>query len=73
MNATELRIGNLVNYLIIDEVDKRKQWYEVSEIDYDDLRILNNKHEMNKDYQPIPLTEESLEYWELEKQEILKL
>jgi hypothetical protein len=60
MEATELRIGNLVNYLIIDEMDERKKWFEVSEIDYDDLRIIQNKHEVNQDYQPIELTEEWL-------------
>lgn len=60
MKANELRIGNLVNYRIIDEIDERKEWLEVSEIDYDDLRILGIKDEMNNDYQPIPLTEEWL-------------
>jgi hypothetical protein len=60
MKATELRIGNLVNYLIIDEMDERKKWFEVYEIDYDDIRIIQNKHEVNQDYQPIPLTEEWL-------------
>lgn len=58
MKANDLRIGNLVNYLIIDEMDERKKWFEVSEIDYDDLRIIQNKHEVNQDYQPIQLTEE---------------
>jgi hypothetical protein len=60
MKANDLRIGNLVNYLIIDEMDERKKWFEVSEIDYDDLRIIQNKHEINQDYQPIQLTEEWL-------------
>jgi hypothetical protein len=60
MKANDLRIGNLVNYLIIDEMDERKKWFEVSEIDYDDLRTIQNKHEVNQDYQPIPLTEEWL-------------
>jgi hypothetical protein len=60
MKANDLRIGNLVNYLIIDEMDERKKWFEVSEIDYDDLRIIQNKHEVNQDYQPIQLTEEWL-------------
>lgn len=60
MKAQDFRIGNLVNYKIVDELDPRKEWFEVSEIDYDDLRILGIKDEMNKDYQPIPLTEEWL-------------
>ncbi len=60
LKATEFRIGNLVNYLIIDELDKRKQWYEVSEIDHDDLYVLGIKDEMNQDYQPIQITEKWL-------------
>lgn len=60
MKATDLRIGNYVNYRIVDKLDERKEWYEVSEIDYYDLRILEKKDPINKDYQPIPLTEEWL-------------
>ena len=60
MEAKDLRIGNLVNYKIVDKLDSRKEWYEVSRIDIDDLRVLLAKHEMNKDYQPIQLTEEWL-------------
>ena len=54
MKTQELRIGNLVNYKIIDDLDERKEWYEVSEIDAEDLLI------MDDDYQPIPLTDEWL-------------
>jgi len=57
----EFRIGNLINYRIVDEMDYRKEWLEVSEIDYDDLRIIGAKHEMNQDYQIIELTEKWLE------------
>jgi len=57
----EFRIGNLINYRIVDKMDKRKEWLEVSEIDYDDLRIIGAKHEMNQDYQIIELTEKWLE------------
>lgn len=57
----EFRIGNLINYRIVDEMDERKEWLEVSEIDYDDLRIIGAKHEMNQDYQRIELTEKWLE------------
>ena len=60
MKASELRVGNLVNYRIIDEFDKRKEWLEVSQIDHDDLRILEIENENNQDYQPIKLTEEWL-------------
>jgi hypothetical protein len=52
MKATELRIGNLVNYKIVDELDERKEWFEPCEIDAVDLQIIHS------DYQPIPLTEE---------------
>ena len=57
----EFRIGNLINYRIVDKMDERKEWLEVSEIDYDDLRIIGVKHEMNQDYQIIELTEKWLE------------
>jgi hypothetical protein len=60
MEAKDLRIGNLVNYKIVDKLDSRKEWYEVSKIDIDDLRVLQVKDEMNQDYKPIPLTEEWL-------------
>ena len=60
MNAKEFRIGNLINYRIVDKFDERKEWLEVSEIDYDDLRIIEKKHLMNQDYQPIEITEEWL-------------
>jgi len=61
MKASELRIGNLINYRIVDKMDERKEWIEVSEIDYDDFRIIGAKHEMNQDYQIIELTEKWLE------------
>lgn len=60
MEAKSFRIGNLINYRIVDKIDERQEWFEVSEIDYDDLRILGIKDETNQDYQPIPLTEEWL-------------
>ena len=40
MKATDFRIGNLVYYHIEDSMDERKEWDEVSPIDYDDLRCL---------------------------------
>jgi hypothetical protein len=52
--ATELRIGNLVNYKIVDKLDERKEWFEPCKIDAVDLQVINS------DYQPIPLTEEWL-------------
>jgi len=60
MKASDLRLVNLVNYRIVDELDERKEWLEVSTIDYDDLRILEIENENNQDYQPIKLTEEWL-------------
>jgi hypothetical protein len=54
MKATELRIGNLVNYKIVDELDERKEWFEPCEIDAVDLQVIDSY------YQPIPLTEEWL-------------
>ncbi len=60
MKATDLRIGNLYYYRVVDQLDKRKEWFEVSKIDYDDLRVIAIKDEMNQDYQPIPLNEEWL-------------
>jgi hypothetical protein len=67
MEAKDLRIGNLVNYKIVDKLDSRKEWYEVSKIDIDDLRVLQVKDEMNQDYEPIPLTEEWLLKFGFEK------
>ena len=40
-------------------MDERKEWDEVSPIDYDDLRCLE-QYEDNSEYKPIPLTEEWL-------------
>ena len=56
----EFRIGNLINYRIVDKMDERQEWLEVSEIDYDDLRIFGLKDKINNDYQPILLTKEWL-------------
>jgi hypothetical protein len=58
MKATELRIGNLVNYLIEDNFEDPSKWYQETYIDAEDLLILSKKGCDN--YQPIPLTEEWL-------------
>jgi len=60
MKATELRIGNYILYKIVDRTDERNEWFSLDTIDATDLQILSKKDEMNKDYQPIPLTEEWL-------------
>ena len=57
LSANELRIGNYHFYHIEDSMDERKEWDEVSQIDYDDLRILT-VYKDNSEYKPIPLTEE---------------
>jgi hypothetical protein len=54
MKAQDLRIGNLVNYKIVDKLDERKEWFELCEIDAVDLQVIDS------DYQPIPLTKEWL-------------
>lgn len=59
LSATELRIGNLFYYHIVDEMDERGEWDEISQIDYDDLRILTEFKD-NSEYKPIPLSEEWL-------------
>ena len=54
----ELRIGNYVEYRIQDELDDRKEWWELSIIDSTDLQILEIG--IYDDYRAIPLTEEIL-------------
>lgn len=54
----ELRIGNYVEYRIQDELDDRKEWWELSIIDSTDLQILESG--IDDDYRAIPLTEEIL-------------
>lgn len=54
----DLRIGNYVEYRIQDELDDRKEWWELSIIDSTDLQILENG--IDDDYRSIPLTEEIL-------------
>lgn len=60
INAKELRIGNLVEYKITDEFDDRKEWWEVSEIDADDIHWLSKVDVKDEDFRLIPLTEEWL-------------
>ena len=54
----DLRIGNYVEYRIQDELDDRKEWWELSIIDSTDLQILESG--IDDDYRAIPLTEEWL-------------
>ena len=60
MEANELRIGNLVEYKITDKFDERKEWWEVSKIDADDIHWLSKDDPKDEDFRPIPLTEEWL-------------
>ena len=58
MKATELRIGNLVNYQLTDKLSDPKNWIEPMVVDAEDLRVLSLRE--YDDYSPIPLTEEWL-------------
>ena len=60
MKATHLRIGNLVNKKIIDDLDPRKEWYEAAAIDAQDLVWLEENPNDVEEFQPIPLTSELL-------------
>lgn len=60
MNATELRIGNSTEYFIKDELDERKEWWEVNALDIDDIADINFLGSKLAGYRPIPLTEEWL-------------
>ena len=66
MKVNELRIGNLIEYRIQDDLDDRKDWWEVSKIDATDLCILESN--IDYDFRPIPLTEEWLLKFGFEKQ-----
>lgn len=59
MKATELRIGNLIEYKIEDKLDERKEWWKVSKVDFQDLTWLDSNPE-DSDFRPIKITEEWL-------------
>ena len=67
IKANELRIGNLVEYKITDKFDERKEWWEVSEIDADDIHWLSKVDTNDDDFKPIPLTENWLLKFGFEK------
>jgi len=70
LKASELRIGNLVDYLCEDKLDDRQEWYEPTVIDWQDIKYLSEKEVRNKGlvpdgpvrehYKPIPITEDWL-------------
>jgi hypothetical protein len=68
LKASELRIGNLVEYYIEDSLDPRKAWWEINIIDADDIKYLSENSDC-EDYRPIPLTEEWLEKFGFEEDE----
>ena len=60
MEANELRLGNLCEYFIQDNVEK--DYWVKNKIDIQDLELcLKEKEYFNKLYRPIPLTPEILE------------
>lgn len=59
LSAKELRIGNYYYYTCKDFLDERKEWDEVCQIDAQDLVWLESNPN-DKDFKPIPLTEEWL-------------
>ena len=65
MKATELRIGNLVNYQLTDEMSDPKNWIEPMVIDAEDLRVLSLRE--YEQYSPILLTEEWLKRLQFEE------
>ncbi len=58
ISVTELRIGNLVDYFMQDDLDTRKEWWEASTIDVNDLIIIDSG--IVENYRYITLTEEWL-------------
>ncbi len=55
LKANELRLGNAFEYRIQDSLDERKDWWEFSTIDSNDLAILESN--VDYDYRPIKLTD----------------
>ena len=62
MKATELRIGNLIEYKIEDELDEIKEWWELNTVDAFDLQDLTWLDSNPEDayFRPIKITEEWL-------------
>ena len=59
MKAQELRLGNLIEYKIKDELDERKEWWAANKLDILDLTWLYSNPE-DTNFRPIKLTEEWL-------------
>lgn len=60
MKASELRIGNLTEYFIKDNLDERKEWWEVNTLDINDISDIDRLGFELAGYRPIPITEECL-------------
>jgi len=58
MEAREFRIGNYLEYFIQDNLDKRKEWWEMSKIDATDISLIESG--VDENYRPIRITEEIL-------------
>ena len=59
MKATEFRLGNLYEYFIQDDLDSRKEWWVLCQMEVESLKWVS-EHPEDEDYRPIPLTEEWL-------------
>ena len=59
LTASELRIGNIVEYYIKDSLDPRKAWWEINIIDADDIKYLSENPDC-KDYRALKITKELL-------------
>jgi len=70
IKASELRTGNILDYLIEDKLDDRQEWYEPSAVDWQDIKYFAEREAKNKGlvpngpvrehYKPIPITEDWL-------------
>lgn len=55
----DIRVDNIVEYLIKDDLDERKEWYDTHYIDADDIKECAEDNEIfNKFHKPIPFTTE---------------
>lgn len=61
ITAQQLRIGNILECKIQDELDERKEWHEPYTIDAEDILACSiDEKGFNEWQRPIPLTEEIL-------------
>lgn len=65
MKANELRIGNLIEYLVYPDHSQEEEWVE-NYVDIQDLQWLN-EHPDDKHYRPMKLTEELLKRFGFEQ------